>query len=174
MNVHVLERTTFGFAKSISGRIKLVMLEKRLLRMKTLITNFVSWLNGGPDQSDWFRKDCTAILRSADPASALHHAEHQAILFALGGPKGAERSLLAIAALKNILEALRGQKKSIRECACGCGKWFLPDRRNQRHYGDHRKRASVHRMTDEKRERRRVQNKQAQARHYAEHLKAKP
>ncbi len=161
------------------GRIKLVMPQKRLLTAKT-ITSFVRWLNrDDPERSDWDRSDCVSILRAPDPQVMLFRLKCDAVVEALRGLNSvgcrpSDKRLITSWPMSAILADLSQRKKSIRECACGCGKWFLAERRNQRYYGDHRKRASNRRMTGERRERRRVQNRQAQQRYYAKNFKATP
>jgi hypothetical protein len=183
-NASEFEGITFTLAPAISRQIKLGMIQKRLLR-KNVIAGFLEWVNGDdPEKSAWDPSECIRVLRSPEPAAALKEAERDALLVVLGiahwtrpalcGTVKGERSLLSLCALKNILADVSLQKKRVRECACGCGKWFLAERQNQRYYGDHRKVAWQHGMTAEQKKRRRAQNQQAQRRFYDRELKADP
>jgi hypothetical protein len=135
------------------------MVEKRLL------TYFVKWLSyEGPDRSE-----IVSMLRSPHLEEMLQDLKRVAIADTLLGTNS-EWERLNLRRFLMIFMAM----PDFRECACGCGKWFLAERRNQRHCGDHRKLAWQRGMTAEQRERRRVQNQQAQRRYYDRDLKAKP
>ena len=85
-----------------------------------------------------------------------------------------QHRLLTLGVMPSIFVSLREQKKSLRRCACKCGKWFLAERKNQRFCGDHRKRAWQRDITPERKERRRIQNREAQRRFYDRTFKSDP
>jgi hypothetical protein len=134
---------------------------------KRRLMDFIEWLNrGGPNTAE-----CVAILRSPNPEE-LQRREVKALIALLTKENLSELTVRAmiLGGLATLLPEL--QQKGIRECACRCGNWFIPERRNHRHYGDHRKKKRG--TTPEQKERRRVQNLQAQRKFYDKNLRVKP
>jgi predicted RNA-binding Zn ribbon-like protein len=73
----------------------------------------------------------------------------------------------AIAALWSSTESAR-----VRQCACGCGKWFLARTQKHRHYGAHRKRTWELAMTEEQKKGRRVRMQRFMQSYYDRNFKA--
>jgi hypothetical protein len=167
---------------SVSGQIKLGMREKRLLTAKDL-DGFVYWLNHEDLQfSDWNRAKMVSLLRSpelftllkdlhlvaSDDGLSMHIAKQWALTGSIQGRLEAaiagqaakteweDSDRLRLLTLCNAIPDFMVRASSVRECACGCGKWFLSERQNRKHYDNHRKKASERRATPERKERRRI------------------
>jgi hypothetical protein len=155
--------------------------EARLLRAEVI--DFVRWLNHEvPERPGWDRAECLLMLRAPDFSEIWQDLTGQAksemptdewvsgidFFAALRTEQrrvAAVRHMENITRVENVVLYLDGKKKKLRECACDkCGKWFLPTRQDQLYYGDHRKRVWQQGAPPDRKERRRIQNKNNQAR----------
>jgi hypothetical protein len=153
------------------------MAQKRLLR-ETGIVNFVQWLNQEPSEESeltgWDRSEILPFLRSEKRIGMLEIMQMAAIEEALTSANNKSKDLKRLLMLGVGIPTLLSDLWRVRECACGCGRWFLAERQNQKHYADHRKKAWQQSTTPEQKERRRVQNREAQKRFYNKTFKARP